>query len=308
MKYITKIAETGSITKASKELFVSQSYLSRLINEIEEDLKIIIFIRTHTGVTLTTEGEELVKYSYRVLNEYDNILKIKDSSIKEESYFKLSSAKSLFVVNNFISLLEEYSEDERVRFKFIETENESVLEDVYFLNADLGVLNIYSLSKDTILEELSGMNIVYEKICNYIPHISVRKDHPLTIKGSARLTDLYEYGLVRYNEKDLYLRDDMKYIDNFELVLDLNKFNHIVEVTDRATLHLILNNTNYISLGTQAGNHEDNKFNLVPVKIIKDNKYLDPGMEMGIIYRKDSEMTSVGKRFIKTLKEKYSDE
>ena len=49
LKYIIKIVETGSISAAAKEMFVSQPSLSKAVMELEDELKITLFIREKTG-------------------------------------------------------------------------------------------------------------------------------------------------------------------------------------------------------------------------------------------------------------------
>ena len=53
LKYIVTVAETGSITEAAKQLFISQPSLSNAVKEIEKEIGIAIFLRSHAGITLT---------------------------------------------------------------------------------------------------------------------------------------------------------------------------------------------------------------------------------------------------------------
>ena len=61
--YAVKIAEMKSMNKAAAELFLSQPALSSAIHELEEELKIEIFIRNQRGIIVTTEGENFLKYA-----------------------------------------------------------------------------------------------------------------------------------------------------------------------------------------------------------------------------------------------------
>ncbi|MFR1833964.1 MAG: LysR family transcriptional regulator [Lachnospiraceae bacterium] len=55
-------ASLGSITLAAKELFLSQPTVSRLIQNLENDLGITLFIRTKKGLLLTPEGNVLYQH------------------------------------------------------------------------------------------------------------------------------------------------------------------------------------------------------------------------------------------------------
>ena len=58
LKYIVEVAETGTISKAAENLYLSQPSLTAAIKELESEFDITIFSRTNKGVVLTKEGEE----------------------------------------------------------------------------------------------------------------------------------------------------------------------------------------------------------------------------------------------------------
>lgn len=58
-----KVAETGNISQAAKELFISQPAISKSIQRLEASLHTVLFTRTSRGVTLTEEGKLLYSYT-----------------------------------------------------------------------------------------------------------------------------------------------------------------------------------------------------------------------------------------------------
>lgn len=56
------VANHGNITKASKELNISQPAISKTIKNLEEQLGGQLFVRTKKGVVLTEEGKEFYRY------------------------------------------------------------------------------------------------------------------------------------------------------------------------------------------------------------------------------------------------------
>lgn len=50
LKYVTTIANIGSISEAAKRLFVSQPSLTKAIKELEKEMGITIFDRTNKGI------------------------------------------------------------------------------------------------------------------------------------------------------------------------------------------------------------------------------------------------------------------
>ena len=50
------VAKTGNISKAAKELFISQPAISKAISKLEDSLGLSLFTRSSRGVQLTAEG------------------------------------------------------------------------------------------------------------------------------------------------------------------------------------------------------------------------------------------------------------
>ena len=61
LKTFYEVAICKSISKASTKLNISQSSISRQIQDLELDLKTALFIRHQKGVRLTEQGENLLK-------------------------------------------------------------------------------------------------------------------------------------------------------------------------------------------------------------------------------------------------------
>lgn len=65
------VANAGNISKAAKELYISQPAISKSIQKLEESVNVRLFDRSSRGVTLTPEGELLyahVKSAFETLS------------------------------------------------------------------------------------------------------------------------------------------------------------------------------------------------------------------------------------------------
>ena len=72
------VANTGNISKAAKELYISQPAISKSIQKLEENLNCKLFSRSSRGVILTDEGALLydhVKEAFETLNIGEDKLK-----------------------------------------------------------------------------------------------------------------------------------------------------------------------------------------------------------------------------------------
>lgn len=74
------VAKLGSISAASKQLYISQPAISRAIKKLEEQLNIKLFYRNLNGMDLTHKGRELLFY----IEEAYNSLLIGERTIKED--------------------------------------------------------------------------------------------------------------------------------------------------------------------------------------------------------------------------------
>ena len=57
-----EVAESGNISVAAKNLYISQSAVSQSIKQLETALQARLFARSPRGVTLTGEGQMLYQY------------------------------------------------------------------------------------------------------------------------------------------------------------------------------------------------------------------------------------------------------
>lgn len=65
---ILRIADLGNLTRAAEALGYSQSSLSYIVNNIEQELGTKLFLRDHHGLTLTPIGEALVEIMAQIEN------------------------------------------------------------------------------------------------------------------------------------------------------------------------------------------------------------------------------------------------
>ena len=72
------VAKKGSLTKAAEELYISQPAVSQAVKQLENQLGVNLFNRTHRGVELSEEGGrrifENVERALRLLEEAEDSL------------------------------------------------------------------------------------------------------------------------------------------------------------------------------------------------------------------------------------------
>ena len=73
LRYIIEIAQCGSVSAASKRLYVAQPNISKAIRSLEEEYQIQLFVRTARGMVPTREGQQFIAQARRVIQEIEGL-------------------------------------------------------------------------------------------------------------------------------------------------------------------------------------------------------------------------------------------
>lgn len=92
LKYFVAIAETGSINKAAKKLYIAQPSLTKSVQLMETELGVTLFERNKSGIQLTAEGEKIYREARIVLDYYDGWKQLsnKDEALTINAYAHIS--------------------------------------------------------------------------------------------------------------------------------------------------------------------------------------------------------------------------
>lgn len=69
LEYFISLAQAGSTTKASTELFTTHQNVSKMIGQLEDELDATLFIRSKKGVALTPAGHIMLDYARLATSE-----------------------------------------------------------------------------------------------------------------------------------------------------------------------------------------------------------------------------------------------
>jgi DNA-binding transcriptional LysR family regulator len=171
--YVKTIAETKSISKAAKKLFIAQPSLSQAVQKIEEDIGAKLFTRNREGIKLTLAGE---KY-YMTANE---ILNIFNDFKNEVTYINdLKKGRVNFGITGFMAthllpkLVPEYM-DKYPNIEVYAVEENSIAIEQFLLNGtiDFAIMHTHPLNQNKSLSH---------KVIFKDPFVVVtEKNHPLS--------------------------------------------------------------------------------------------------------------------------------
>lgn len=253
LRYLVEIERSGSLSAASQKLYVSQSYLSRVLHDTEEEYHLTIFVRDKRGLTLTDSGRVFVEMAKELVTQADEF----ENTFHQNtpvSTLRIVSSPCSYSIAAFNQMLCDMP-DKTLRFSYKEKNAAGVIDSVYNHRADLGVLYLKDIHNASNAEFFKGRHIEFKKLCNTSLHILLRRHHPLFSKPGFTLEDLYEYNMVVLQNSTAVSLNGIAdgFYNSYSLsdLVDFDRFKQIVRTTDRSILHDVLRDTDYIAFGNQ---------------------------------------------------------
>lgn len=215
LKIFLVVATSNSFLEASNKLYISQPAISKSINKLEEDLGVSLFYRANKGVTLTSDGEILLKYvkdSRKLLLACERMLSSNNSldsgSIVIGAQSHIVRNYLLEKINNFRKLFP------NVMFRIVDLSTLELIEglekheldfvvDASPINTPYNNLRIQPIYKlDTCFIKSKENNKVYNKItdledeCIVMPisRSSLRKNLYKSLENVIDIKPQLEYG------------------------------------------------------------------------------------------------------------------
>jgi DNA-binding transcriptional LysR family regulator len=131
LKTFVTVAEEGHLTRAAERLFTSQPAISAHIKTLEEELSVILFLRTPKGMQLTQEGEKLLPRAQKTLESAGDFLQfakeMQDELVGEISVGLNNDAEFLRLTGLHGYLAEQYP---RLELKFLAGMTETNIQNV----------------------------------------------------------------------------------------------------------------------------------------------------------------------------------
>ena len=290
LRYIIAIAEAGSITSAADKLLVSQPSLSKVVNQIEEEMGITIFNRNNRGVYLSEEGLSFLSYSRQVVEQADLLENKYKNKEKQRRVFSITSHHYAFVVNAFVALVKEYGEN-KYEFSLRETLTNNIIEDVRTSKSEIGVLFLSDFNRKVILKMLEDADLKFTKLFAVKPHIFVSRKNPLAKEKTVELSDLKNFPRLLYDQG---IKNSFYFAEEPQPIIDSNK--NII-VTDRATIFNLMIGLNGYTIASGVLSSDLNGTEIVAIPLETDEI-----MEIGYIKNIDRPLSKICISYINHLK------
>lgn len=291
LRYVVKVAECGSITEASRRLFVSQPSVTASIRDLENEMGMHIFERTNKGVIVSEEGETFLGYARQVLDQADLLEGKYKGTSEQVPHFSVSCQHYSFAVNAFVDVIREF-DAARYDFTLREEQTHEIIEDVAHMKSELGILYLSEHNREVIERMLAANELVFEGLFCATPHVFVCSDHPLAGRSSVTLGDLEDYPFLSY-EQGSY--NSFYYSEELTSTFERRKN---IRVRDRATLFNLAMGLNGYTVCSGVISHELNGPGIISIPLD-----VDEYMEIGIITRKNTTLTRYGQAYIEAIRQ-----
>ncbi|WP_240420799.1 LysR family transcriptional regulator [Paenibacillus periandrae] len=289
LKYVIEVANRGSINEAAKRLFISQPTLSNAIKDLEKELQLAIFDRSNKGISLSKEGVEFLSYARQVVEQAE-LLESRYLNVKPSlQHFSVSTQHYAFAVNAFVSLVQEYGQDE-YELSLRETKTYEIIEDVKGLRSEIGILYLNEFNGKVINKLLKTANLQFNSLLTVQPHIFISIKNPLAKQSMVTIDQLQNYP---------YLSFDQGEYNSFhfsEEILSTMSHKKSIRVNDRATLFNLLIGLNGYTISTGVLSADLNGNEIIPVPLDCEET-----INVGWISHRNVSLSKLGVAYIEAL-------
>ena len=290
LRYLIAIAECGSISAAAHQLYVSQSSLSVAVKDVERETGITIFQRSNRGITLTSDGVELLGFARQVVEQAD-LMEARYSRTSEPVAQRLaiSSQHYAFCVESFLAFAAEY-EGSGYSFTLRETRTSEIIDDVGAFRSDIGILYLSTFNRRVLMRAFEEAGLEFTTLFTAHPHVFVGEHHPLA--GAAKLTidDLDPYPRYSFEQGNT---NSFHYAEEPFAELPHQKK---ITISDRGTLSNLLAHHNGYTVSTGVLSSE------MHTGIVAVPLETDEIMDVGYIVSSERTLSDLAQRYIEKLR------
>lgn len=290
IQYAVEIADTGSINRAAKALFLSQSRLSGAIQELEHELGITVFLRTNRGVRVTAEGEEFLGYARQILEQYHLMEEKYLLHEKRKRKFSVSMQHYTFAVQAFIRTIRTFDADS-YEFAVHETQTGEVIQHVNTLRSELGVLYLNDFNRQVLLKLFHDCDIEFIPLGDCDISVYLWREHPLASKRRITVGELTPYPCLSFDQgtdNSFYFAEEM---------LSTYPYRQVIKVSDRATMLNMMVGLNGYTLCSGIICEELNGEYYKAIPLDTEEK-----MTVGYIKKKQVPLSPIAEKYIEELR------
>lgn len=176
LKIFTTVVDVGGMSKAAKELHISQPSISQAISELEKYYNVKLFERLSQKLYLTKDGELLLSFSRHILDSFEHMEKAMDhASQKRELCIGCSVSIGTCLINKILDAAEQILPN--CKFQVIVTNSAEIENAVLNNQVDVAIVE----------GAIKNENVMITPICEDELVIVCGNTHPLAVEPVVTL-------------------------------------------------------------------------------------------------------------------------
>lgn len=198
LKYFTEVAKHKSFSKAARHLHISQSAISRTVHALEDELGVLLFLRTAKSVELTDAGTIFLNHAKRSVFIFEHLKTDFENEFKLEQGSIHIGLPPITEAPVFARLLGEFKKIyPQINLELYEYGSKKVEIAVQEGMTDLGIICT------TPKPEYDSLFLLEDPVCVLLP-----SSHPLAARKEVKLAELVDESFVLYRD-DFNLHDEI---------------------------------------------------------------------------------------------------
>lgn len=210
LRYFIEVAQTGSISTAAKNLYLSQPSLSQQIINLEKELGISLLIRHSRSVSLSDAGEQFLVHARRIVGETEQLSEL----MQKHSLLQTGTLHiGMLWIANHLNLLDILSDYKKIytglQYELTIDGSLSLLEKLSMrkLHAAFIIGNEHALAQQ---KDLFFRKIQEEHYVAVVP-----AESPLAGRESLSVQELRDVPLILPDKKSALYRHLQQYFDQY---------------------------------------------------------------------------------------------
>ena len=293
-------ARTGSITRAAKNLYLSQPNASSVLRTLEQELGYEIFSRTNSGIVPTEAGLQFLEHAKIILAQMQELYAIREQA--RVCRLRLGVQSYSPAVEAFIRLVQEYRNCPSAEFKCINISADGGIRALADLELDVVAALIAPCMLPAAEQDAQNQNLELHFLHQIPASLNLCRGHPLLEKLPPK-AETFDYRLLEAYPYVEYQKLPTR-TDGYTTIstADQVRCRYRIIVDERDTCCRIVGTTDAFSIGCCLPQAVRERYQLECVPIPEQS------MRLYCITRRGGKQNAEISRYLQLLQEELGDE
>lgn len=194
LSYILEAYRCQSINRAAKNVFISQSHLSSIIKQAEQEVGYPIFIRTAKGLSATSEGRCFLDSAEKIVTNWERVMNV-PQEIRNQDALTICCTPSSSVFHTFLDFKKAYPS--ACNDTFLESGLNGTIQNIVNQSCRIGILVMLERQLEKYRRIAAEYRLNFCVLQLGVPmHVYMARTHPLAAAKTVRTQDLADYPMV----------------------------------------------------------------------------------------------------------------